>query len=110
MYGELSRHHIGLLPWRSHWFHRYCNPNKTYEYAHSGLFVMMTDDFADVISLLGGNCATFKSYEEMAEKLAYFKDHTDELDGLRQKSLDFARKNLLWEKYEHNITEAYKLA
>lgn len=110
MYDELLKHHIGLLPWKSHWFHPYCSPNKVYEYAHSGLLVMLTDDFTEVISMLDSNCATFRNYDELIEKLRYYKDHRDDLDKLRQKTIAFARENLLWEKYEGNITRAYQEA
>lgn len=110
MYNELAKHHIGIVPWKSHWFHSYCNPNKPYEYAHAGLAIMLTDDFTEVISMFDGNCVTFRDYGELVEKLLYLKDHVDERDNLRKKTFAFARENLYWERYEDNITRAYQLA
>ncbi len=39
MMEELTRHHIGLLPWKKHPLHKYKDPNKPYEYAHAGLHI-----------------------------------------------------------------------
>jgi glycosyltransferase involved in cell wall biosynthesis len=110
MYTEFHKHRVGLLPWKAHWFHRYCNPNKVYEYAHSGLVVMLTSDFIDVISQLGGNCVDFSDYDELVHKLGYFKGHLEEVDEMREKTLNYATEYLLWEKYEKHILESYQLA
>jgi glycosyltransferase involved in cell wall biosynthesis len=107
MYEEFSKHHIGILPWKNHWFHKYCNPNKVYEYAHSGLLVMLTDDFTTVTSVLDDHCISFANYDELVEKLIYYREHIEELNSARIETLSFARKNLFWEKFEHNIMTAY---
>ena len=40
MYEEMNNHSIGLVPFKKHWSHKYISPNKAYEYAHAGLYVM----------------------------------------------------------------------
>jgi hypothetical protein len=110
MFKELSDHSIGLMPWKKHWFHRYVSPNKAYEYAHAGLFVMYTSSLEPVKEYLLDNCLTFRDYEEMVSHLDYFKDNLEELYRKRIKSFEFARANLLWENYEKNILYAYKIS
>jgi glycosyltransferase involved in cell wall biosynthesis len=110
MFKELSDHSIGLMPWKKHWFHRYVSPNKAYEYAHAGLFVMYTSSIEPVKEYLLDNCLTFRDYEEMVSHLDYFKDNLEELYRKRLKSFEFARANLLWENYEKNILYAYKIS
>ncbi len=100
--------HVGLIPWKPHWFHKYCNPNKAYEYAHCGLYVMTTENLEEIISTFGEHCDTFKDYDELVEKLSYFKHNPEVLNKVRERTLDFAKKNLVWERHEHKILEAYK--
>ncbi len=108
MFYEMIQNSIGLIPWKKHWSHTFLNPNKAYEYAHAGLFVMLTSDLRSVISTLGDNCLTFEDYDDLASKLEYFKSNMDELYEKRLKILDYARKNLIWEKHEKKILDAYK--
>jgi glycosyltransferase involved in cell wall biosynthesis len=85
------------------------NPNKAYEYAHAGLFVMLTADLRSVVSTLEDNCLTFEDYEDLASKLKYFRSNTDELYERRLKIFNYARKCLIWEKHEQKIMDAYKM-
>jgi hypothetical protein len=71
------------------------------------LFVMLTSDLTSVIHTLGDNCLTFENYDDLASKLQYFKTNIDELYEKRLKIFNYARKNLVWEKYEKNIISAY---
>ena len=107
MFFEMIQNSIGLIPWKKHWSHPFLNPNKAYEYAHAGLFVMLTSDLTSVIHTLGDNCLTFENYDDMALKLQYFKTNMDELYKKRLKVFNYARQNLVWEKYEKNIISAY---
>ena len=107
MYREMFNHSIGLLPWKKHWSHYFVNPNKVYEYAHAGLFVLCTSSFETVSETLKSNCITFDNYEELVLRLKYFKEHRDELFTKRLAIFNFARSNLIWEKYEKNIFDAY---
>lgn len=102
--------HIGLVPWRRHWFHKYCVPNKVYEYAHCGLWLITIDDLHPVINDFGSLCDTFGNYEELGSLLEYYNTHTDELNEKRLRSLKHAQTNLVWEKVEHKILEAYRTA
>ena len=102
--------HIGLLPWRPFWFHEYCCPNKVYEYAHNGLWLITTDDLYQVVDDFGENCDKFDSYEKLTSLLDYYYQHPEELNKKRHQILDFAKKNLIWENNEKRILDAYKIA
>ena len=103
----LIKSSIGLVPWKRHWSHVYVNPNKTFDYAHSGLLVMCTSDLSAISSFLGGNCILFNDYIDLAQKLEYLSNNMEELNKLRIKSFNFAKDNLIWEKYDHNIINVY---
>ena len=109
MFLEMRQNSIGLLPWKKHWSHSFLNPNKAYEYAHAGLFVMLTSDLTSVVRTLKNNCLTFENYEDLALKLQNFKTNMEELHKKRVDSFNYARNYLTWEKYERNILEAYKI-
>jgi glycosyltransferase involved in cell wall biosynthesis len=103
----LRKSSIGLVPWKKHWSHYFVNPNKTSDYAHSGLLVMCTSDLSTISSLLGENCILFNDYDELVQKLKYFSHNIDELNKLRIKSFNFAKDNLIWEKYDKTIIQLY---
>jgi glycosyltransferase involved in cell wall biosynthesis len=109
MFSEMSQNSTGLIPWKKHWSHPFLNPNKAYEYAHAGLFVMLTSDLTSVINTLGDNCLTFEDYDDLASKLEYFKTNMDDLYEKRLKIFNYARTNLVWEKHDKKILDAYKL-
>jgi glycosyltransferase involved in cell wall biosynthesis len=108
MFREMFNHSIGLIPFKRHWSHIYISPNKAYEYAHAGLAVLTSSGFEPVKQILKEHCITFDDYEGMASKLMYFKENLDELYKRRLKIFDYARENLIWEKNEKFITEAYR--
>jgi glycosyltransferase involved in cell wall biosynthesis len=108
MFREMFNHSIGLVPWKRHWTHSFVSPNKAYEYAHAGLVVACTSSMNVIKQLLKEHCIAFDDYEDMAEKLIYFKENLDELYKRRSKIFDYSRENLIWEKNEKFITEAYK--
>ena len=108
MFYEMIENSIGLIPWKKHWSHPFLNPNKAYEYAHAGLFVMVTLDLTSVIHTLDDNCLTFEDYDDLTSKLQYFKTNMDELYDKRLKIFNYARRNLVWERYENNIIDSYK--
>ena len=109
MFSEMIQHSIGLVPWKKHWSHPFLNPNKAYEYAHAGLFVMLTSDMKSIITTMGDHCLPFDNYDDLASKLEYFKTNIDELYEKRLKAFNFARTNLIWEKHEKKILDTYKL-
>jgi glycosyltransferase involved in cell wall biosynthesis len=108
MFREMFNHSIGLIPFKRHWSHIYISPNKAYEYAHAGLVVLISSGFEPVKQILKEHCITFDDYEDMAKKLIYFKENLDDLYNRRLKIFDYSRENLIWEKNETFITEAYK--
>jgi glycosyltransferase involved in cell wall biosynthesis len=108
MYEEMNNHCIGLIPFKKHWSHKYISPNKAYEYAHAGLFVMCTSSLVTICDILKENCAVFDDYDEMVLQLEYFKNNLEELYNKRLKIFRFARNNLVWENYENNIINAYR--
>jgi hypothetical protein len=109
MYAEMSKHSIGLIPFKKHWSHPYLNPNKTYEYAHAGLYVICTSSLTTVQETLKDNCSTFEDYETLVPQLEYFKCNLDGLYNKRIRIFEYARANLIWEKNEQDIIRAYHM-
>jgi glycosyltransferase involved in cell wall biosynthesis len=108
MYCEMAKYSMGLIPFKKHWSHRYLNPNKAFEYAHSGLHIICTSSLSDMVETLDNNCTTIEDYNDLVTQLLYFRDNKEELYKKRVKVLSFAKDNLIWEKYGKNIIEAYK--
>jgi glycosyltransferase involved in cell wall biosynthesis len=108
MFREMFNHSIGLIPWKRHWTHDFLSPNKAYEYAHAGLAVACTSSLNVIKQILKEHCITFDDYEGMATKLLYFKENLDELYKRRLQIFNYARENLIWEKNEKFISEAYR--
>ncbi len=110
MYKQMCSHSIGIIPFKSHWSHIFISPNKAYEYAHAGLFVISSNGFIPVFDTLQDNCLAFDDYTDLQTKLQFLFNDREELYRKRIKTYEFARSNLLWENYENNIFEAYKHA
>ena len=109
MYVEMSKHCIGLIPFRKHWSHPYLNPNKAYEYAHAGLYVICTSSLTTIRETLKDNCSTFEDYRTLVPQLEYFKCNLDVLYDKRVRIFEYAQANLIWEKNEHDIMRAYQM-
>jgi len=100
---RLLHYRFGLTPWRQHPFHKYCSPNKNYEYLHAGLQVIITDSLAH--HLKGDPFVhPFSSYEEIPEIARSVPD----VDPAR--IMEHARKRYVWDDQEPIILEAYKEA
>jgi len=110
MFSEMSHNSIGLIPFKNHWSHSYLNPNKAYEYAHAGLFVLCTASLDTIVSTLKENCMVFDNYDDLASKLRLFSHTLPDLYERRTRIFDFARKNLIWENEEKHIFDAYQAA
>lgn len=108
MFAEMSRHTVGLLPWKKHWAHYYTNPNKPYEYAHAGLAVLCTSSIYPVLDSLQDCCIKFDDYVDLVKQLDYLQERPNDLYNLRRKTYELARKKLVWERYENEIISAYK--
>jgi hypothetical protein len=70
---------------------------------------MCSASLKPVIEYLEDNCMTFENYGQMVSELKYFKENLNELYAKRVRIFDFARSNLLWEKYDKNIISAYQM-
>ncbi len=110
MYQEMQNSSLGLVPFRRHWSHKYISPNKAYEYAHAGLVVMCTSSLITIKNIINEYCITFENYDDMISHLKYCKDNIEKIYENRIRVYRFARENILWEKYEQNIFDAYKIA
>ena len=108
MMQEVSRCQVGLIPWRKHWFHHYCNPNKAYEYAHAGCLVMVTSTLEQVRRTLSDLCLTFEDYNSMASLLADVASRPEESVERRKNTQEFAKHNLIWDKFDSRVNEAYR--
>ena len=64
-------------------------------------------DLKTIYSNLGGNCILFEDYDDLVQKLKYFSVNIEELYKLRIKSFNYAKDNLIWEKYDSNIMSIY---
>ena len=110
MYEQMQKHSVGIIPFKPHWSHIFISPNKAYEYAHAGLFVITSSSFVPIMETLRDNCLAFKDYLDLKEKILELSNDVDSMFKRRLQIYQFARENLLWEKYESNIFEAYKNA
>jgi glycosyltransferase involved in cell wall biosynthesis len=109
MYKEMANHSIGLVPFKKHWSHKYISPNKAYEYAHAGLLVMNTSALRPISETMEGYGLSYENNEGLKDVLRYLSHNVEELYAKRLKLYKHARNMLLWERYEKNIFEAYKM-
>ena len=93
MYDEMMNNSIGLVPMKKHWSQVFISPNKAFEYAHSGLFVLATSSFQPIKEYLGSNCIMYEDNDELIHHLEYFKTHLDELYAKRIAIFKHAREN-----------------
>lgn len=107
MMKELTRHHIGLLPWKKHWLHKYKDPNKPYEYAHAGLLTLSTSGLTSVSNNLREFVKAFKDCKNLLQLLTKYSDNLEEVLKMKTKIRDYALENLIWEKNEFKILDAY---
>jgi glycosyltransferase involved in cell wall biosynthesis len=110
MYEQMQKHSVGIIPFKSHWSHIFISPNKAYEYAHAGLYVITSSGFVPITETLKEHCLSFRDYLDLKEKMLDLLNDMDIMFKRRLQIYRFARENLLWEKYESNIFEAYKNA
>ena len=105
----ISRSHLGLLPWKPHSFHHYCNPNKVYEYAAAGLHIVIPKTLTPVRRVLEGFYDTFEDseYRDLKALLSYYSDNLDEVIDRGLSLLEYARRKLVWDMYEHELIEMY---
>lgn len=109
MLNELTKYHVGLIPWKPHSYHHYCLPNKAAEYAHAGLLLMVTSKLTSVKTLFGDYCYVMPG-TDLETFLKPFLQIKDEIEVKGRKLIKFAREQIIWEMYEQNIERAYEQA
>jgi len=103
MMNRLLKYRFGLTPWRQHPIHKYCSPNRNYEYLHAGLPVIITDSLAH--HLKGDPFVyPFSSYDEIPKVAEAASDADPE------RIMEHARKKYVWDDQEPVILEAYREA
>jgi len=110
LYDVMSKYHVGLLPWKKHWFHKYANPNKPYMYAHSGMVVITTSSLLNVIKALKGRARTIEEYSNLKETLLQLSQDMDTVIKEGKDNKNYALNKLVFEHYENRVLEAYKNA
>ena len=110
LYDVISKFHVGLLPWKKHWFHKYANPNKPYIYAHSGVVVIATSSLRNVIKALGGTARAIDDFSDLKAVLLELSQDlrrtTEEGNNTRM----FALGNLCLDHFDNELMDAYKKA
>jgi len=94
---------------KKHWLHKYKDPNKPYEYAHAGLLTLSTSDMTSVLDNLKKFVKPFEDYKDLSGLLPYYSDNLEEILKTKLKIRNYALKNLIWEKNEQKILEAFKM-
>lgn len=103
MMERLTHCRIGLTPWRSHWFHQYCDPNKHYEYLNAGLQVVVTNTLCEPLSN-DPFVHAFESYDSLPQLLETIQD----IPG--KEIMKHARNKYIWENQESTIKGIYDYA
>ncbi len=101
MMNTLTQYRVGLTPWLPHSFHKYCDPNKNYEYLNAGLQVLVTSTLS---SFFKDNpyVHQFQSYSDIPDIL----NNLPEVSG--QKIMEHARHHYVWEMNKSKISSIYK--
>jgi hypothetical protein len=107
MLQRLSNCHIGIIGWKPHWFHKFCNPNKAYEYMAAGLIPVVPSTLTPVLSLCNHFAMAFSNYDQLAMALRDLSTNLKEVNESRAKIYSFSRTALVWERYENGILKAY---
>jgi hypothetical protein len=109
MMNELTRYHVGLLPWVPHPYHYYCLPNKPIEYAHAGLPTVVTSSLNNVIEVLTPKCCViFDGFPTVLRRV--LSELNKSWDAAwSEEIVAYAKENLIWEKHEGKILEGYSL-
>lgn len=112
IYNIMSRYHVGLVPWKKHWFHKYVNPNKPYMYAHSGMAVIVTSSLHNVVEAFEGRCRTIEDYSDLKDLLVELSENRsiDEVQEEGEMVREYALKKLIFEEYADKVIEAYRNA
>jgi len=108
VFTEMSKYHIGVIPFRKHRYHRLCSPNKAYFYAHCGMVTIVTPFLTNVIKEFQGRCRVMNKYEDLKFILDEMEGNMDSVVAECRENMRFARQNFIFEKYKDVLREAYK--
>lgn len=103
MMQTLATYEVGLTPWRKHPFHQYCDPNKTYEYLHAGLQVVITSSLTHSIED-SEYIHEFREYSEIVEIIQNLPSHDP------HRIAELAKRCYLWENQEPDLKRVYRKA
>lgn len=107
IYKELSKNHVGIIPWKSHPYHQICSLNKTYLYAHCGLAIVLNSSFENMISEFGGNCLVVEDMQDLKTTLLDLQQDVDKTINMGSKVAEFAQKYFIVERYTDVLEQVY---
>lgn len=114
MFKFTSQAHYGLASWKPSWFHKYCNPNKPYIYAHSAALPVITETLDSIIKDMRGYSIIVKSREFLTNLkntiISLLDLDEDTMNKQRLRLFEYSRKNLLWEKQSSKLVNSIKRA
>jgi hypothetical protein len=67
--------------------------------------VISNSSLETISQTLKENCIVFEDHNDTVTKLKYLKENPDELYERRLKIYEYARNNMIWEKYEKAFLE-----
>lgn len=61
----------------------------------------------NIDSTIRCNCILIYDYDDLVQKLKYFSENLEEIYKRKINFFNFAKDNLIWEKYYNNIINIY---
>ena len=112
IYEHISNAHYGLLTMKPSPIHFYANLLRVYMFTFMGVIPIITSSFKDVIEDIKEYAITIDAFNfknDLQSKLEYILEiDAETLMENKRKLLRYSRKNLIWEKNEKNILNAFK--
>ncbi|MGY5875958.1 MAG: glycosyltransferase [Candidatus Thorarchaeota archaeon] len=99
----LSEYKVGLTPWLWHPFTTICTPNKSYEYLHAGLQVVISKHMAWHFEN-APYVYPFEDYSVIHDVIENLPEENPEVISL------YAKEHYIWEIQETVVQEAYRRA
>ncbi len=103
LYLRLTEYRYGLLPFKTTPYTKYSNSAKTFDYLNCGLEVLMTEALYEAHGRLPYTIP-FREYRDIPVILSEHEPADP------SKIMEFAHKNLVWERQQDKLLEAYGLA
>jgi len=110
LYNILKTMHVGLSSWRPHKFQAFCNPNKIFIYTHAGLLNLATITLEEAKRYIDHQTIfVYDPTVELPNVLIDLYEEREEIENTREKRIQYARKNLLFDKYRDVLQKVYEL-